>query len=93
MCFESAYGKFLCVEPDGKVVADRSWGNSWEQFRLEKFSDPGAHGGRAVAGGADRDACGGRKGLAGEAGGYPSAAALKAEDRFVLRTSHGEYLR
>lgn len=40
MCFESAYGKFLCVEPDGKVVADRAWDNSWEQFRLERFSDP-----------------------------------------------------
>ncbi|CAM9267766.1 unnamed protein product, partial [Sphacelaria rigidula] len=42
VCLESAaYGKYLCVEPDGKVVADRSWGNSWEQFRLERFvSDP-----------------------------------------------------
>lgn len=54
VCFESAYGKYLCVEPDGKVVADRSWDNSWEQFRLERFADvsvgpddghgpPGAH--------------------------------------------------
>lgn len=41
VCFESAaYGKYLCVEPDGKVIADRSWDNSWEQFRLERFSDP-----------------------------------------------------
>lgn len=39
VCFESAYGKYLCVEPDGKVVADRSWDNSWEQFRLERFAD------------------------------------------------------
>ena len=41
VCFESAYGKYLCVEPDGKVVADRSWDNSWEQFRLERFTGPG----------------------------------------------------
>ncbi|CAB1114723.1 unnamed protein product [Ectocarpus sp. CCAP 1310/34] len=39
VCFESAYGKYLCVEPDGKVVADRPWDNSWEQFKLERFAD------------------------------------------------------
>eukprot|EP00752_Nemacystus_decipiens_P008498 g7591.t2 len=38
VCFESAYGKYLCVEPDGKVVADRSWDDSWEQFSLETFA-------------------------------------------------------
>lgn len=38
VCFESAYGKYLCVEPDGKVVADRSWDDSWEQFSLERFA-------------------------------------------------------
>ncbi|CAN0390374.1 unnamed protein product, partial [Hapterophycus canaliculatus] len=41
VCFESSYGKYLCAEPDGKMVANRSWDNSWEQFRLEKFGSSG----------------------------------------------------
>ena len=40
VCIESAHGRFLCAEPDGKVVADRRWDDSWEHFRVESCDAP-----------------------------------------------------
>ncbi|CAN0096263.1 unnamed protein product, partial [Discosporangium mesarthrocarpum] len=37
--FESVYGRYLCAEPDGKVVADRRWDSTWELFSMEPFPD------------------------------------------------------
>lgn len=105
MCFESAaYGKYLCVEPDGKVVADRSWDNSWEQFQIERFPDPGIEGQNVTARGDGSNGSGnGEASLFGAGGGGgkscgnsrsdPVPGALRAKDRFALRTHHGQYLR
>lgn len=99
VCFESSYGKYLCVEPDGKVVADRSWDNSWEQFRLERVpeTDPDAslQQGGNFAEGNRVDRGGGTSATSNSEGGSDSNVfgTLKARDRFTLRTYHGQYLR
>lgn len=93
--FESAYGKFLCVEPDGKVVADRSWDNSWEHFHLECFPDQA--GDDADAPPISNDAssehddveCGGG---GDEATPVSPSSATSVRVRFALRTHHGQYL-
>lgn len=40
--FESTHGKFLCAEPDGKVLANRRWDDSWEHFFVETCDAPSA---------------------------------------------------
>ena len=106
VCFESAYGKYLCVEPDGKVVADRAWDSSWEQFRLERFNNPEKvvqsktpvceeKVAQGVGDGCDSvDEDNGYQAFQakGEASGGTVGAA-KARNRFALRTYHGQYLR
>ncbi|KAM3567448.1 hypothetical protein VYU27_010406, partial [Nannochloropsis oceanica] len=37
---ESNVGRFLCAEPDGKVVADRSVLSTWEMFEMEPYEAP-----------------------------------------------------
>lgn len=105
MCFESAYGKYLCVEPDGKVVADRAWDNSWEQFKLERFTDPGTlpnapswgsggGGGSGYgSGSAFQDDDESKRRRHERASSSAAHGAVRAKDRFALRTFHGQYLR
>lgn len=100
VCFESAYGKYLCVEPDGKVVADRAWECSWEQFRLEQFTDPGTsarEGGDVRGTGYDHggvnevDECNASRSKGDDPLNF--AGSKKVRNRFALRTYHGQYLR
>lgn len=86
------------MEPDGKVVADRLWDNSWEQFQLERFTDPEEQPSMPSSsdnvGRTDGDVIGGTKVATSERGGDSNVpGALRARDRFALRTYHGQYLR
>ena len=90
-----------------RQVADRSWDNSWEQFRVERFNGPGTQpngrgsdAGIAFGGGGGGDVAGvGVDSEAGssERGGVAAASygprVAKTRDRFALRTYHGQYLR
>ncbi|CCI50224.1 unnamed protein product [Albugo candida] len=35
----SVYGKFLCVERDGRILADRSFNSTWETFEIVSMED------------------------------------------------------
>lgn len=86
------------MEPDGKVVADRLWDNSWEQFKLERFTDPEKQSNMPSSsddvGRTDGDVIDGNEVATSERGGDSNVpGALRARDRFALRTYHGQYLR
>jgi hypothetical protein len=78
VCFESAHGKYLCAEPDGKVIADRRWDDSWEHFTVETCTAPIT----------DDD------GISGDTSGSSSAEQCddSTKEWFALRTHHGQYL-
>jgi Fascin domain len=77
VCFESAHGKYLCAEPDGKVIADRRWDDSWEHFTVETCTAPTA----------DNNDNGESSSSAEQ---YSDDASTK--EWFALRTHHGQYL-
>src|SRR5690606_18085801 len=57
---ESNFGRFLCVEPTGAVVANRPWQDCWELFDVELIHNTSslAHrsvGGEGGGGGGDDD--------------------------------------
>jgi hypothetical protein len=35
IALESVFGRFLCAEPTGSIVANRPWQDCWELFELE----------------------------------------------------------
>jgi hypothetical protein len=79
VCFESAHGKYLCAEPDGKVIADRRWDDSWEHFTVETCTAPIT----------DDD------GVSGDTSSGSSGAEQcddSTKEWFALRTHHGQYL-
>ncbi|CAM9691045.1 unnamed protein product, partial [Phaeothamnion confervicola] len=101
VCFESAYGKFLCAEPDGKVIADRCWDSSWEHFWIEPYT--AAEDATAAANATTNAATAANAATiadAAAAGASSSAVSKSAAapgprtevDLFTLRTFHGHYL-